>query len=248
MDPKTRSIPISVRAQLLAAGVPAWKHTHEGLLGLFPRELNVKATGLEAHDLAEVLVYLATRGLVDLSSTRATSIRNVEPGWHFCQFYEDVPQLLDMIAPYIAEGLKNNEGCFWVLPTSTTFDAALHALTKSIPDVSAYLADGRLELGFHSDWYLDPSGRMKSFEEIAGGLLQKQDQALAKGLRFLRAAGDTGWVSGTEQSKHFIDYELKVNEALGSTKVAAVCTFRASVTANELVDIVSAHQNAFHVA
>lgn len=231
----------------MAAGVPAWKHTQEGLLGLFPRELNAGATGLDAQELAEVLVYLEARGLITLSEWGAAPIRKVEPGWHFCQFYRDTPQLLDMVAPYIAEGLKNNEGCFWVLPTSATFEGACDALSRSIDDVDAYLANGRLELGFHPNWYLDRSGRLKSFEEIAGALLQKQDQALSKGLRFLRAAGDGGWVSGSEQSKDFIDYEMKVNAALGSTKVAAVCTFRAAVTADELVDIVMAHQNALHL-
>lgn len=170
----------------------------------------------------------------------------MQPGWHFCQFYRDTAQLLGMVAPYIAEGLKGNEACFWVLPTSATIDGACDALSALTPDVDAYLANGRLEFGFHPDWYLDSSGRLKAFEEIAAALLQKQDQALAKGLRYLRAAGDAGWVSCAEQSKDFIDYEVKVNEALGSTKVAAVCTFRAGVTANELVEIVAAHQNALH--
>ena len=247
MEAKHEFIPNRVRAELLAAGVPAWKHTQEGLLGLFPRELNVSAIGLDTHDLAEVLVYLVTRGLVAVSETGVgTSIRKVEPGWHFCQFYRDDTQLLSMVAPYIAEGLQNGEGCFWVLPTSATADAACDALARSVHDVNRYLADGRLELGFYTDWYLDQSGRMKSFEEISGALLLKQNQALSKGLQFLRAAGDAGWVSGTEQSKDFIDYEKKVNAVLGSTKVAAICTFRAAVTADELVDIVTAHQNALH--
>ena len=142
-----------------------------------------------------------------------SSVKKVELGWHFCQFYRDDTQLLNMVAPYLAEGLRNDESCFWVLPTSTTFEAACDALSSSLDDVDAYLDSGRLELGFHQDWYLDRSGRLKSFEEISGALLRKQDQALSKGLRFLRAAGDTGWVSGTEQSKHFIDYEMKVNAA-----------------------------------
>lgn len=153
-----------------------------------------------------------------------------------------------MVAPYIAEGLKDDEGCFWVLPTSTTIEAACDALAYSLDDVDAYLANGRLEFGYHPDWYLDASGRLKSFEEISAALLRKQDQALSKGLRYLRAAGDAGWVSGAEQSKDFIDYEMKVNAALGHTKVAAVCTFRAAVTASELVEIVTAHQNALHYA
>lgn len=247
MQVRNDAIPSTIRAQLLAAGVPAWNHTHDQLLRLFPRELNVGAVGLETKDLAEVLVYLLDRRIVRLSETGGgTFVKKVEPGWHFCQFYRDDRQLLEMIAPYIAEGLKNGEGCFWVMPASTTMQDACDALAHSLHNVNEYLADGRLELGFHADWYLDRSGRMKSFEEIAGALLQKQDQALSKGLRFLRAAGDAGWVSGTEESRHFIDYEMKVNGALASTKVAAVCTFRAAVTADELVDIVTAHQNALH--
>ena len=249
MEAHTDVVSNRVRAELLAAGVPAWKHTTDGLLGLFPPELNVSAVGLSADDLAEVLVYLAGHGLVPLSATTVgSSLKKVEPGWHFCQFYRDDTQLLHMVAPYIAEGLKNGEGCFWVLPTSTTIDAACDAIALSLPDVDAYRANGRLELDFHSTWYLDRSGRMKSFEEVSAALLLKQDQALSKGLRFLRAAGDAGWVSGTEQSKQFIDYEMKVNPALASTKVAAVCTFRAAVTADELVEIVTAHQNALHYA
>lgn len=61
MEPNHDFISTAVRAQLLAAGVPAWKHTQEGLLGLFPRELNVGATALGAHDLAEVLGYRRRR-------------------------------------------------------------------------------------------------------------------------------------------------------------------------------------------
>jgi len=43
--------------------------------------------------------------------------------------------------------------------------------------------------------------RLESFEEIAEAFLVRQDRALAKGFKFLRAAGDTGWVSRTEESK-----------------------------------------------
>ena len=41
---------------------------------------------------------------------------------------------------------------------------------------------------------------------------------------------------------------MKVNAALGATKVAAICTYRADVTADELVAIVTAHQDALYKA
>jgi hypothetical protein len=117
-----------------------------------------------------------------------------------------------------------------------------------VDGVGGYLASGQLELLSHPNWYLDSSGQLKSFEEISGALIVKQDQALAKGLKYLRAAGDTGWVSGTEQSKGFIDYEMKVNAAIRTTKIAAMCTYRADVTADEMVSIVTAHQDALYLA
>ena len=245
MNSNTHAIPERVRAHLFALGIPGSKHNPDGLAGLFPREFKISEAGLEPEDLARVLVHFATHGTIHVSGKGGrTSIRKVEPGWHFCQFYRENNQLLDLVAPYMAEGLRNGEGCFWVLPASVPIESACDAIARSVGNVDPYLATGQLELLSHPNWYLDPSGRFKSFEEICGALLEKQNQALARGFKFLRAAGDAGWVSGTEQSKDFIEYEMKVNAAIGATKIAAVCTFRADVTADELVAIVTAHQDA----
>lgn len=232
-----------MRAQLLALGIPAAKHDPQLLAGMFPREFNIDAAGLDAEELAGVLVHFARQGLISVSGT-STALKHVQPGWHFCQFYRDNHQLLKLVAPYIAEGLKDNEGCLWVMPESVSAEAARNALALHVKDVDGYLASGQLEMFHHPTWYLDARGQLKSFEQIAEALLEKQDRALAKGFKFLRAAGDAGWVSGTQESKDFIDYEMKVNAALKSTKVAAICTYRADVTADEFVAIVAAHQDA----
>jgi hypothetical protein len=247
MDGKDLSIPERVRAQLVAIGIPRENHVPEMLTRLYPREFNIAATGLSTEDLDRVLVYLVGERVISAPGAAGPiPVKKVEPGWHFCQFYEDFDQLLDMVAPYVAEGLKNGEGCLWVMPEAVTTKAASDALAPYVEDVDGYVASGQLEMLSHPNWYLDPSGRLKSFEEITKGLIDRQDRALAKGFKFLRAAGDTGWVSGTEQSRDFIDYERKVNAAIGATKVAAVCTYRADVSPDELVDIVTAHQDALY--
>lgn len=240
------SIPERLQARLLALGIPATKHNRKDLAGFFPTEFNISATTLDAADMGRVLLHLAESNIISVSPTGIpTSLKTVQPGWHFCQFYRDTGQLVQMIAPYMAEGLKNGEGCLWVMPETVTRKAAHDAVAQHVDGVDGYIASGQLEILYYRNWYLDPFGRLKSFEEIATALLARQDQALARGYKFLRAAGDTGWVSGTEQSKAFIDYEEKVNAALGRTKVAAVCTYRADVTADEFVAIVNAHQDAF---
>ena len=146
----------------------------------------------------------------------------------------------------MAKALKNEEGCLWVVPDAVTSKEACRALAKFVEGVDGYLASGQLEVLSHRGWYLSSLEQLKSFEEISGALVHRQNQALAKGFKLLRAAGDTGWVSGTAQSRAFIDYEMKVNAAIGATKIAAVCTYRADVTADELVAIVSAHQDALY--
>ena len=238
-----------VRAHLLALGIPPAHHVPDLLPRLFPREFNVDATKLSAEELAEVLIYFVERKIISVGAAGGTtSVRKVQPGWHFCRFYRDFDHLLDIVAPYVAEGLRNGEACLWVMPEAVTIKAARGAIAGHVEDIDAYIASGQLEMLAHPEWYLDAAGRLKSFEEVSSALLERQDRALAKGFKFLRAAGDAGWVSGTEESKCFLDYENKINAAIGSTKVAAVCTYRADVTADELVAIVTAHQDALHDA
>lgn len=249
MDGNGESIPERVRARLLALGIPAAQHRPEALAGLFPREFNIGATGLTAEDMARVLVYLIEKKIISSPAMGGCiGVKKVRPGWHFCQFYRDFNQLLDMVAPYVAEGLRKHQGCLWVLPKVVSKQAACDSLARCVKDVDVYFyfANGQLEVLDHPTWYLNPSGRLKSFEQISKALLERQDRALARGFNFLRVAGDTGWVSGTEHSKSFIDYEMKVNAAIGAMQVAAVCTYRADVTADEFVSIVTAHQDAVY--
>jgi hypothetical protein len=242
------SIPERVRAQLLALGIPASQHSPDALAGMFPREFNLTVAELTTEDLARVLVHFVSNGIISVAGS-GTKLKNVEPGWHACQFYRDKQQLLGLVAPYVAEGIANGESCLWVVPNTVTNKAAYDALAPLLPhDVESYVARGQLEVRPHEGWYLDAARRFKSFEDIAGALLDKQDRALANGFKFLRAAGDAGWVSGTDESRAFIDYEMKVNAALGATKVAAVCTYRADVTADELIAIVTAHQDSLLAA
>lgn len=227
--------------------MPTAKQGSESLAGLFPREFNIHALELSSEDLARVLIHFVDQGIIALPRRKMPiCARKVGPGWHACHFYHDFDELLRIIAPCIAAGLKNGEAGFWVLPAAVPLKTANAALARTVEDVDGYLASGQLELQSHPDWYLDAAGRFKTFEEIGAALIAKQQRALARGFKLLRAAGDAGWVSCSEQSKDFIDYENKVNAALQATQVAAVCTYRMDVTADEPIAIVNAHQDSFY--
>lgn len=234
-----------VRAKLSAIGIPRARQVRAELVGLFPKDLNVGATRLSADDIARVLVHLVEKNVFSIpGDAQSIRLKQVGPGWHFCHFYRDADHLLDIIAPYFVRGLGNGEACLWVLPDSVTRKTACQALAKSVNDVDGFFRSGQLEMLSHTEWYLDTHRKLKTFEEVAAALLAKQDRALSRGFKFLRAAGDTGWVSGSEESKNFIDYEMKINEGLKATNIAAVCTYRADASADELIAIVKAHQDA----
>ena len=74
-------------------------------------QLSLSAAG----SMASTGRWCSVARLGGLSETSVgTSIKKAEPGWHFCQFHRDDSQLLSMVAPFVAEGLKNGEeasGC-----------------------------------------------------------------------------------------------------------------------------------------
>ncbi|MGH7684473.1 MAG: MEDS domain-containing protein, partial [Vulcanimicrobiaceae bacterium] len=148
----------------MALGIPAAKHKRDALATLFPPELNIGATGLSAADMARVLIYMVEKKTICVpGEATSTSVQEVRPGWHFCQFYRDFNELLDLVAPYVAEGLKNGEGCLWVMPEVVTSKAAA-AVAQHTENVDAYISSGQLEILPHPQWYLDPLVQLKTFE------------------------------------------------------------------------------------
>jgi hypothetical protein len=50
----------------------------------------------------------------DARHTGITVIGDVPWGTHFCQFYQDKQDLIDILVPYFKAGLENNEFCIWI--------------------------------------------------------------------------------------------------------------------------------------
>ncbi|HXY87497.1 MAG TPA: MEDS domain-containing protein [Candidatus Acidoferrales bacterium] len=51
-------------------------------------------------------------------------------GTHFCQFYETKHDLIDILVPYFAEGLRSNEACMWVTSDPLGVEEALRRSRK----------------------------------------------------------------------------------------------------------------------
>ncbi|HUL39367.1 MAG TPA: MEDS domain-containing protein [Methanomassiliicoccales archaeon] len=178
----------------------------------------------------------------DLRDSGIEVVGKVPWGTHFCQFYQGQPDLVDLLVPYFAAGLKNNEFCMWVTSEPLKAAEAKAALERALPDVDEYIRGGQLEILDYADWYLR-SGRFDS-KEILQGWVEKLGNARKKGFEGLRLTGNTHWLEANIW-KDFEQYEAAVNSVIREHNMIALCSYALSKCgAMEILDVVANHQFA----
>jgi len=163
-------------------------------------------------------------------------------GTHFCLFYQNKQDLIDVLVPYFKAGLQNNEFCMWVTSEPLNAQEANSALKQAVPSLDAYINKGQIEIIDYSQWYTE-SGELEA-DKVLQGWVRKHDQALKRGFDGVRLTGNTLWL-GKRDWKKFSDYEAEVNNVIGRYRVLAVCSYSLDKCgASEIVDVVSTHQSA----
>ncbi len=169
-------------------------------------------------------------------------VGDVPWGTHFCQFYETRQDLLGILVSYFKAGLENNEFCLWVTSEPVNEKMAIRAMKRAIPELTSYLSRGQIEILPHSVWYLrdgvfDTRRVLKSWDE-------KLQQALANGYEGLRATGNTAWLEAANW-RDFAEYEAAINDAIGSRRMIALCSYWLErCGASEVIDVVRNHEFA----
>lgn len=160
-------------------------------------------------------------------------------GTHLCQFYESKQDLIDILVPYFAEGLRSNEFCIWVTSPPLEVDEAKEALKEAVPDLEECIRNGQIEIFSYNDWYL-LDGKFDS-ERVLQGWVEKEEGALKRGFEGLRLTGNTLWVE-RDLWKSFVDYEEAINSVIGKYRMIAVCTYcLTSCSGMDVVDVVRNH-------
>ena len=70
-------------------------------------------------------------------------IGDVPWGTHFCQFYQDKQDLIDILVPYFKAGLENNEFCMWITSEPLRAQEAQAALAGKSRTSKTTSATGR---------------------------------------------------------------------------------------------------------
>jgi PAS domain S-box-containing protein len=160
-------------------------------------------------------------------------------GTHFCQFYEDERDLVDLLVPYFRAGLERRELCMWITSAPLQVEEAKAALRQAAVDVDGYLRAGQLKIIDHAEWYL--RGGVFDAGRVLRNWVAELEAGRSRGLEGLRLSGNTFWL---EQSlwRDFTEYEAAIDEVIGGLPMLALCTYSLRrCGAPEILDVMSNH-------
>lgn len=148
------------------------------------------------------------------------SFRN---GDHTCVFYSDIESLLEVLTPYIVEGLLNNQRCFCA-QTPEILSALANDLRVLGIDPEQEARRGKIELHTVNDVYF-PERRFEP-PALMDLLNQAIEDSVRSGFSGLRTAGDLGWaVNGRNECDRLIDYEKRVQAAFPTMPALGICQY-----------------------
>jgi PAS domain S-box-containing protein len=180
----------------------------------------------------------------ELRETGISVVGEMPWGTHFCYFYETKEDLLDILIPYFKIGLENNEFCLWVISNSelVTMQEATSALRKALPDLNRHLAERRIEMVAHDDWFL--SAGAFDFSRVANRFKEKLDEALVRGYAGMRVNGSPAWLH-SKDGTDLREFEEEVDRLFPNLRIIAACTYPLGAWgAAALLDVARTHQFA----
>jgi hypothetical protein len=148
--------------------------------------LPVKPYGdLDANAVAEVVVRLVGKGLIEVPATELAGLR-LEWGERLCHFYRCEDELLGLLGPYFQQGLAQGERCLWLVGAASASPEARRSIA-SLADRQG--SPEQLEVIDTDDW--TPDLDIWNREE---------ERALAQGYSGLRICGEALGLDGETAS------------------------------------------------
>jgi hypothetical protein len=159
-----------LRRELVALGIARERHRFADLVAMLPARLHTRPyDDFNADSVAEVLVYLVGKGVLEVPSAELAGLR-VEWGERLCHFYRSESRLLALLTPYFQDGLAQGERCLWIAAPGTS-DGARQKITS--------LADSH-----------GSPDQLEMLEDAQISWHREEQRALAQGYRGLRVCGE----------------------------------------------------------
>ncbi len=157
-----------------------------------------------------------------LRNSGIDAVGDIPWGTHFCQFFQDSEELLEILSPFFKAGLENNELCVWIPPEGLSLQEGRIKLKKTILDLERYLDQGRIEVLTVQEWCFKDGCLNK--QKILDRCLDKLHSAHSSGLGGLRIAGYNFSVSDSTFGD-LTDYELAFGKTISQCHILALCQY-----------------------
>lgn len=165
-------------------------------------------------------------------------------GDHCCIFYEDESALLEILIPYLAEGLKKRERCFTAQAESFA-GRLVSELKRSGIDADAEIASGALTVVTLEQFYGNDA---KSFHPytLMSRLLTFVDESIALGYTGTRTAGEMQFIMRNGiPCNYLMEYERMVDAAFPGKHVLGICQYNTRLLAPEVLQqALAAHRQS----
>ena len=161
-------------------------------------------------------------------------------GDHICVFYRTETALLEILTPYIAEGLRKNERCFCVQTNEVIRRLSLDLQFIGV-NVEREVARGALQFYTETEIYFE-NGSFDG-EGMIRRLMWSIERTLKEGFSGFRSAGELTWASSETHCKQVVGYEKMVQECFPGKRATGLCQYRMSAFEPRVLEaLLEAHQ------
>jgi MEDS: MEthanogen/methylotroph, DcmR Sensory domain len=157
---------------------------------------------------------------------RHSSLFQFKNGDHTCVFYRTQQALMEVLTPYIADGLRRSERCFCAQKPQILKRLVYDLWFLGI-DPDQEIRRGALELQTVNETYL-PNDRFEP-RALMDMLIRSIEEARRNGFRSFRTAGELSWaVEGRNVCDHVVGYEKLVDEYYPGQPAIGLCQYSMS--------------------
>lgn len=147
-------------------------------------------------------------------------IKSISWGAHIGMFHQTSEEIYKIFIPYLAAGLKANEGCVWVTAVSPP-EETLKLLNERIPDLDIYVNKKQLTILSPDDVYLQ-EGRLDKVDNIVDKWINIYNGVLSSGYEGLRIGADISWLDRAEFERFFA-YKRIFNQIVAENRIISLC-------------------------
>lgn len=147
-------------------------------------------------------------------------------GDHICVFYRTETALLEILTPYVAEGLRKGERCFCVQTNEVMRRLTLDLQFIGV-NVEREIERGALE--FHTENEIYFANGSFDGEATIRRLMQSVEDSVKMGFTCFRSAGELTWAAAnTTHCKQVVGYEKMVEQCYPGKRAIGLCQYRMS--------------------